>query len=85
MDRTVRGEIEVRRVSAPVDGKLAWEIEAFLLQIFEYGDYSFRAALRGDYSDTLNCTFFIAKYKGNIIGAAGALYAHNNHARSCRP
>ena len=56
-----------------MEPELAWEVESLLLRIFEYGDYSFRAALRGDYSETLDCTFVLARYEGILIGAAGCL------------
>lgn len=71
-------DIEVCRVTAPLAPEAAWEVESLLLKIFEYGDYSFRSALSGEYSKTLNCTFFLAKYKGNLVGTAGCLYAHKN-------
>lgn len=70
--------IEVSRVTAPLDPKVAWWIESFLLKVFEYGDYSFRSALLGEYSDTLDCTFFLAKYGGSLIGAAGCLCSGAN-------
>jgi len=72
--------IEVCRVTAPAAPEAAWEVESLLLKIFEYGDYSFRSALLGEYSKTLNCTFFLAKHKGKMIGAAGCLYTHKNPA-----
>jgi N-acetylglutamate synthase-like GNAT family acetyltransferase len=71
-------DIEVHRVTTPLADGLAWEIESLLLKIFEYGDYSFRSALLGRYSDTLNCSFFLAKLKSNVIGVAGCLYANRN-------
>ena len=71
-------DFEICRVTAPLNAIAAWQLESFLLKIFEYGDYSFRAALRGEYSQTLSCRFFLAKRNGKIIGAAGCLYAHEN-------
>lgn len=76
--RSTNAEIEVCRATAPLTPESAWEVESLLLKIFEYGDYSFRSALLGEYSKTLNCTFFLAKHKGNVVGAAGCLYAHKN-------
>jgi len=70
--------IEIHRITAPLDTEAAWEIESLLLKIFEYGDYSFRSALRGDYSETLDCNFFLAKKNGKFIGAAGCLCGRNN-------
>lgn len=73
-------KIEICRLTAPLAPEAAWEVESLLLEIFEYGDYSFRSALLGEYSKTLNCTFFLAKHKGKMIGAAGCLYTHKNSA-----
>ncbi len=78
--RLTSADIEVSRVTAPLDPEAAWEVESLLLKIFEYGDYSFRSVLLGEYSRTLNCTFFLAKHKGSIVGAAGCLYARKNPA-----
>jgi len=77
-----KADIRIKRVTAPLDTETVWEIESFLLKIFEYGDYSFRSALSGKYHQTLNCTFFLANYNDFLIGAAGCLYAHNNPAVS---
>ena len=70
--------VDIERVETPLEPKSAWEIEAFLLRIFEYGDYSFRSALRGEYSDTLDCTFALAKRSGSLVGAAGCLCSHQH-------
>ncbi|MHC4478304.1 MAG: GNAT family N-acetyltransferase [Planctomycetota bacterium] len=70
--------VEFRRVSAPLAPETAWVIESLLLKIFEYGDYSLRSALAGRYSDTLNCTFSLASYQGETIGAGACLYDHKN-------
>ncbi|MCX5638673.1 MAG: GNAT family N-acetyltransferase [Planctomycetota bacterium] len=78
--RLTTADIELCQVTAPLSPEATWEIESLLLKIFEYGDYSFRSALSGEYSKTLNCTFFLAKYRGEIVGAAGCLYAHKNPA-----
>lgn len=60
VDRAIPGNVkfEICRVTAPLAPDGAWEIESLLLQVFGYGDYSFRSALSGEYSETLNCTFF---------------------------
>lgn len=76
--RFMSTDIEVCQVTAPLGIEAAWEIESLLLKIFEYGDYSFRSALRGEYSKTLDCTFFLAKYKQKLIGAAGCLRGRKN-------
>lgn len=57
---------------------LAWEVESLLLKIFEYGDYSFRSALSGAYSETLVCTFFLARQEKAIVGVAACLYARKS-------
>lgn len=77
-NRLMIANIEVCRATAPLDAEAAWEIESLLLKIFEYGDYSFRSALRGEYCETLDCTFFLAKYNGKLIGAAGCLCGRRN-------
>lgn len=70
-----RCPFDLHRVAAPLEAGPAWELESFLLQVFEYGDYSFRSALGGTYSDALGCTFFLARSEGRLIGAAGCLHA----------
>lgn len=73
-------DVEICQTTAPLEAEAAWEVESLLLKILEYGDYSFHSALLGEYSQTLNCTFFLAKHKGNLVGAAGCLYSHKNPA-----
>ena len=73
-------EIELCRVTAPVASAQAWEIESLLLGIFEHGDYSFRSALSGEYCGSMNCTFFLARHKSRLVGAAGCLYGLKNPA-----
>lgn len=73
-------DVEICKTTAPLEEEAAWEVESLLLKILEYGDYSFHSALLGEYSRTLNCTFFLAKHKGNLVGAAGCLYSHKNPA-----
>jgi len=70
--------VEVFRVTSPLEPDLAWEIEAFLLKIFEYFNYSLRSALLGKYSRSLACTCFAAKRKGKIIAAAVCLCSRSN-------
>jgi GNAT superfamily N-acetyltransferase len=70
--------IDIHKVTAPLQPQMAWEVESLLVSIFEFGDYSFRSALTGEYSEKLNCTFFLAKRKDNIVGVAACLYAHKN-------
>jgi len=76
----LKKDIEKCIAIAPFENELAWEVESLLLRIFEYGDYSFRSALRGEYAQSLNCVYFLAKYNENIIGAAGCLYSRINPA-----
>ena len=78
----MNSDIETRQVMAPLAPEAAWEVESLLLKIFEYGDYSFRSALRGDYAETLYCTFFQARYKRRLIGVAGCLSDRRNPAVS---
>ena len=70
--------IEIRKVTAPLQPESAWQVESLLVRIFEYGDYSLRSALSGGYSEKLNCTFFLAKYNHTLAGVAGCLFAHKN-------
>lgn len=77
-NRLVSVDLEVSQATAPLESEAAWEVESLLLKILEYGDYSFHSALLGEYSRTLNCTFFLAKHNGNLLGAAGCLYSHKN-------
>lgn len=67
-------------VTAPLAPEPAWEVEAHLLRIFEYADYSLRAALSGAYAPDLECVFSMARAKGVLTGAAGALYGRQNPA-----
>lgn len=77
-NRLMNTDIEVCEVAAPLGAEAAWEVESLLLKIFEYGDYSFRSVLRGEYSKTLDCTYFLARYKQKLIGAAGCLCGRKN-------
>jgi GNAT superfamily N-acetyltransferase len=70
--------ISFSKISSPVNPHLAWEVESLLLKVFEYGDYSFRSALVGSYSDSLVCTFFLARYHNVLVGAAGSLYSRKD-------
>jgi GNAT superfamily N-acetyltransferase len=69
---------EVSCLSAPLAPDLAWEAEALLLEIFEHGDYSLRAALSGTYSQQLDCIFSFARENQALVGAAGALCGARN-------
>ena len=60
-------------MTAPLPAEAAWETEALLLRIFEYGDYSLRAALSGVYAEHLDSIFALARRDGVLIGAGGAL------------
>jgi GNAT superfamily N-acetyltransferase len=69
---------EISCLSAPLAPDPAWEAEALLLKIFEYGDYSLRAALSGAYSQQLDCIFSFAREHKTLVGAAGALCGGRN-------
>jgi GNAT superfamily N-acetyltransferase len=73
-------DVEISQATAPLGAEAAWEVESLLLKILEYGDYSFHSALLGEYSRTLNCTFFLAKHNDVLVGAAGCLYSYKNPA-----
>ena len=81
-DGTASGNagIEFCKAASPLEPEAVWQIESLLLKVFEYGDYSFRSALSGQYHQTLNCTFFLAKHNGSLVGAAGCLHAHRRPA-----
>lgn len=66
------------KMNSPLNEEKVWQLESFLLRTFEYGDYSFRRALRGTYNSNLQCTFFIARVGSNVIAAAGCLYSKEN-------
>lgn len=68
--------INIHHVEAPVPADFAWQVESFLLEVFEYGDYSFRLALGGEFGPNLRCMFFLEILEDRIIGAVGCLYAH---------
>ena len=65
-------------MTAPLPAEAAWETEALLLRIFEYGDYSLRAALSGVYAEHLDSIFALARRDGALIGAGGALCGTRN-------
>ena len=69
------GQIEIKQMDPPLSPELAWDIEAFLLKIFEFVDYSFRSALLGEYSSTLGSPFFLAFFNGKMAAAAACLYS----------
>ncbi|MFC1782596.1 GNAT family N-acetyltransferase [Planctomycetota bacterium] len=69
------GQLEIKQMDPPLSPELAWEIEAFLLKIFEFGDYSFRSALLGEYSSTLGSPFFLAFLDGKMAAAAACLFS----------
>jgi len=56
----------------------AWEVEALLLNVFEYGDYSLRSALSGAYSEHLDYILCLARADGVLIGAGAALCGRRN-------
>ena len=64
--------------ASPVSPEKSWQLESFLLKIFEFGNYSFRRALQSQLSPELQCTFFIARHNDTIIAAAGALHSIEN-------
>lgn len=70
--------IDVSCVTAPLTSQAAWEVEALLLNVFEYADYSLRSALSGVYSEHLDCIFCLAREDGVLVGAGGALCGRRN-------
>lgn len=70
--------IEIRQLQSPLPCDLVWQVESFLLKIFEYGNYSFRSALAGTLDTELACVFRLAMLNNEIIGAAGCLYSKTN-------
>jgi len=71
-------DIEICRVEAPLPSALAWATESLLLRIFEYGDYSLRSALSGAYSESLTCTFLVARRQGQVVAATACLHSGRN-------
>ncbi len=71
-------DIKILKISSPTLPERARQIELFLLNIFEYGDYSFAKALTGSLSSQLQCTFFIAQNSHGILTAAGCLNSMDN-------
>jgi len=71
-------DLDYFRINSPVFGELAWEIEVFLVRHFEYGNYSFRSALRGFYGELLRSVFYVCRSGGRIVGVAGGLYSRFN-------
>ena len=69
---------KIVKVSSPVGAKRAWQIESFLLKIFEYGNYSFKRALAGNLDPHLVSTFFFAECNNEITAAAGSLISSAN-------
>ncbi len=70
--------IEPSLAVAPLRREQAWEVEALLLRVFEYGDYSLRSALSGAYAEHLDCIFSFVREEGVLVGAAGALCGRRN-------
>ena len=68
----------MEQIIPPVSADTAWEIESFLLKIFEYGDYSFRSMLRGEYALTLGSCCFAALHQEKIVGVVVCLYPRQN-------
>ncbi|KPJ65434.1 MAG: hypothetical protein AMJ43_10740 [Coxiella sp. DG_40] len=73
-----RIDIKFMKASSPLPLKRVWQIESFLLKIFEYGDYSFRSTLSGSLSSRLQSTLFVAQKGNKILAAAGSLYSLDN-------
>lgn len=70
--------IDLSCVTTPLASEVAWEVEALLLNVFEYADYSLRSALSGAYSEHLDCIFCLARADGVLVGAGGALCGRQN-------
>jgi len=73
--------ISFSRVLSPIPINEAIQIERFLCETLEYGDYSFRSALSGGYSPKLGCCFSLAMDADQLIGAAGAIFSINKPAQ----
>ncbi|HPS56364.1 MAG TPA: GNAT family N-acetyltransferase [Sedimentisphaerales bacterium] len=71
-------QIKFYTICSPTTAKDAQQIQSFLLDIFEYGDYNFRSALLGKFSPSLKTVYYLAKYKNAIIAVAGALYSRKS-------
>jgi len=74
------GDLCLSRLTTPLAVEDAWNVESLLVEVFECGDYSFRAVLRGDYAQTLHCSFALAHQGDLLVGAAGCLQARTNPA-----
>jgi len=71
-------QVKFYTVCSPATTKDVQQIQSFLLDIFEYGDYNFRSALLGKFSPALKAVYYLEKYENSIIAAAGALYSRNS-------
>ncbi len=71
-------QIKYYSICSPATTKDAQQIQSFLLDIFEYGDYNFRLALLQKFSPALKSVYYLAKYENSIIAAAGGLYNLNS-------
>lgn len=67
-------------IAAPLHDELALEVELFLVELFEHGNYSFRSALRGHYSTDLNFVFCLVRDSGCLVGVGTCLYDKTNPA-----
>lgn len=65
-------DIIIQKFTAPLPENLANHIESFLVHIFEYGNYSFRSALRGQMAP-LCVTTLVALRHQKIVGVALSL------------
>jgi GNAT superfamily N-acetyltransferase len=72
--------LDISCLPAPLPPDVAWEAETLFVRIFEYGDYSLRAALCGAYAEHLDCLFALARDGGGLVGAAGALCGRHSPA-----
>lgn len=68
----INTDIVIQKFTAPLPKNLADHIESFLVRIFEYGNYSFRTALRGQ-MDPLCVTTLVALRHQHIVGVSMGL------------
>ena len=70
-------DILIYHTKAPLNASNCNEIEALLVNIFEYGDYSFRDCLAGKF-DGIEAIYGIAKKQDKIIAVAIALLSKSD-------
>jgi GNAT superfamily N-acetyltransferase len=74
LSQNSKGNLSVELLESPLDNLLAWEVEQFLVKMFEYGNYSFRAALLGDHADVLTFVLCLVREENRLLGIGACLY-----------